>query len=91
MNYEFIPEYLLRNYLPGYEDAEAKTECEIFIVEDIDLLAGRESTLEGGAELCNKLAATRTVILSGIDLHRRVPQLMSRLNSPTVYRFRKRI
>ena len=91
VNYEFVPEYLLRNYLPGYEDAEAKTECEIFIVEDIDLLAGKESTLEGGADLFNHLAATRTVILSGIDLRRRVPQLVVRLNSPTFFRFRKKI
>lgn len=80
--YTFLTNYICR-YMSSepvtQDEFDMKTLCHIFCVEDVDFLAGKDSTQEAVGELLREVSKGCKVIITGIELRKTVPELLKAL------------
>lgn len=82
VNYLFITNYICRQRADepvSQEEFDDKISSDFFCVEDVDFLAGMVTMQEVFGELMKKISTERKIIITGIELRRRVPELLETL------------
>ncbi len=82
VNHLFITNYICRQRTDepvSQEEFDDKINSDFFCVEDVDFLAGMVSMQEVFGELMKEISTGRKIIITGIELRRRVPELLETL------------
>lgn len=80
--YTFVTEYICRGIFEkpiSREEFEAKTSGDFFCVEDVDFLLGKSVTQEVMGEMMREISKGCKVIITGIELRKKVPELLGNL------------
>ncbi len=84
VNHLFVTNYICRHITDepvSQEEFDKKINCDFFCVEDIDFLAGLVSLQEFVGELLKEISGKRKVIITGINIRKRVPELLNALGN----------